>query len=75
MPLLGVANELLQSIAENLEKEKDINAFAQTNKRNVPLDFSFGSVTTDMGPPWSSVVLECCDVVEVPSKMTMGRER
>ena len=33
MPLLDLANELLQFIAENLELERDINAFTQTNRR------------------------------------------
>src|SRR5215471_14311366 len=33
MRLLDLANELLQTIAENLESEEDINAFALTNRR------------------------------------------
>jgi ankyrin repeat protein len=33
MPLLDLANELLCCISENLELEKDINAFAQANHR------------------------------------------
>jgi ankyrin repeat protein len=33
MPLLDLANELLQFVAENLELERDINAFTQTNRR------------------------------------------
>src|SRR5207302_3202156 len=33
MPLLHLPNELLCSIAENLELERDINAFAQANRR------------------------------------------
>src|SRR4051794_17960315 len=32
MPLLHLANELLCSISENLELERDINAFAQANR-------------------------------------------
>ncbi|KAF2174966.1 hypothetical protein K469DRAFT_612531 [Zopfia rhizophila CBS 207.26] len=33
MPLLHLANELLYCISENLELERDINAFAQANRR------------------------------------------
>lgn len=33
MPLLSLPGELLQSIAENLVSERDINAFARTNRR------------------------------------------
>src|SRR3954470_6742382 len=33
MPLLNLANELLHYISENLESERDINAFAQANRR------------------------------------------
>jgi hypothetical protein len=33
MPLLDLANELLLSIAENLESERDLNAFTRTNRR------------------------------------------
>ena len=33
MPLLDLANELLQYISENLESERDINAFARINHR------------------------------------------
>ncbi|KAK9357577.1 hypothetical protein V1504DRAFT_54082 [Lipomyces starkeyi] len=33
MPLLDLANKLLQSIAECLGLERDINAFTQTNRR------------------------------------------
>ncbi|KAH7042243.1 F-box domain protein [Macrophomina phaseolina] len=33
MSLLGLANELLQSIAEFLSAEKDINAFSRANRR------------------------------------------
>tara|TARA_R110002003_G_scaffold37_3_gene2136 strand:- start:1533 stop:1907 length:375 start_codon:yes stop_codon:yes gene_type:complete len=33
MPLLDLANELLHCIAETLESERDINAFAQANRR------------------------------------------
>ena len=33
MPLLHLANELLYRISENLELERDINAFAQANRR------------------------------------------
>lgn len=33
MPLLDLANELLHRISENLELERDINAFAQANRR------------------------------------------
>src|SRR5436190_21841100 len=32
MPLLDLANELLLCIAENLESEKDINAFTRTSR-------------------------------------------
>ena len=32
MPLLDLANELLLCIAENLESERDINAFTRTNR-------------------------------------------
>ena len=33
MPLLKLANELLQSIVQHLDSLKDINAFCQTNHR------------------------------------------
>jgi ankyrin repeat protein len=33
MPLLDLANELLYCISETLELERDINAFAQANRR------------------------------------------
>jgi ankyrin repeat protein len=33
MPLLNLANELLYCILETLELERDINAFAQANRR------------------------------------------
>jgi ankyrin repeat protein len=33
MPLLNLANELLHCISENQESERDINAFAQANRR------------------------------------------
>ena len=33
MPLLDLANELLYCIAENLESERDVNAFAQAKRR------------------------------------------
>src|SRR5690242_15610055 len=33
MSLLDLANELLQCISENLESEREINAFAQANRR------------------------------------------
>jgi ankyrin repeat protein len=33
MPLLNLVNKLLLSISENLESERDINAFSQTNRR------------------------------------------
>ena len=33
MPLLHLANELLLCISENLQSERDINAFSQTNSR------------------------------------------
>ncbi|KAF2178770.1 hypothetical protein K469DRAFT_598122 [Zopfia rhizophila CBS 207.26] len=33
MPLLNLANELLYCISENLKSERDINAFAQANRR------------------------------------------
>ena len=32
MPLLKLANELLQSVVQHLNSLKDINAFCQTNK-------------------------------------------
>ena len=37
MALLKLANELLLSIAEALESEIDINAFAQLNRRYILL--------------------------------------
>jgi ankyrin repeat protein len=33
MPLLDLVNELLLCISENLQSERDINAFSQTNRR------------------------------------------
>ncbi|PVH91626.1 hypothetical protein DM02DRAFT_467953, partial [Periconia macrospinosa] len=33
IPLLYLANKLLYRISENLESERDINAFAQANRR------------------------------------------
>ena len=33
MPLLDISNELLLCISENLESERDINAFTRTNRR------------------------------------------
>jgi hypothetical protein len=33
MQLLGLANELLYYTSDNLESERDINAFAQANRR------------------------------------------
>ncbi|KAF2176950.1 hypothetical protein K469DRAFT_605193 [Zopfia rhizophila CBS 207.26] len=33
MPLLNIANELLLCISDNLESERDINAFIQANRR------------------------------------------
>ena len=32
MPLLDISNELLLCISENLESERDINAFTRTNR-------------------------------------------